>query len=242
MTTEEISELDHINEELNKAHSSTMTNLVSFAQKFALPHWQMLIEHSFIGCSTLTVDSDWKSQMKALWKEPQLRDVELCGDARLDDAKNSTLPTPVHKIIVASRSPFLTALLSGHMVEATQRIVMLPNVSTSTLRCLIEFCYTDEVETLDPEHVLELLITAKTYGLDRLFSLVESVVGFSLDVDNVSSILSIAWSQQMPQLARACKFFILSHWRAVSSTKDWLEVDEVVRKKLAETARNWGSM
>jgi Leucine-rich repeat (LRR) protein len=234
MTPEQISELSHANDQLTKAHRKQMDDLIAVANKFRLPHWKMLIEQAFGIKTTVAVESDWVPQMRAIWSSSHLFDVSFnCSEGP------SRPLIDAHRVIIASRSQFLRALLAGHMVEAKQRIVTLPEVSHTVMKAIVEFCYTEDVETLDPETVIELLTTAKVYGLKKLQNLVESVVGYSLDVDNVASILTIAWTHAMPQLARACKFFVISNWNSVTAGPDWNSIDPAVREKLHQTAVKW---
>ena len=240
MKPETIAEINAANHRLKKQHEAKWNTLLFTARSFLLPRFEMLINEGFEPLAQKKSPdpnpSQWAEQFKALSQGPaHLFDVSFqCGD----DSLNLPL-LHAHKFILAARSPFLANLLTGHMIEASQRIVRLPDVSRPVMAAIIEFCYTDDVETLDPETIIELLTTAKSYSIFALQHLVESVVGYSLDVDNVSSILSIAWTHSMPHLSRACKFFVISNWSTVTSHPDWQSVDIAVKEKLHSTALKW---
>ena len=229
-----ISEANHINEQLLKSRRATLEAYVETAKRFDLPHLQMLIENVYLHARE-PIESTFDTDMKAMMTM-QAATHDISFRTAVDPATDLV---HAHKAVIASRSEFLRAMLTGGMVESQQRRITLPDISPAIVKSIVEFCYTDDVEKLDPETVLELLITSKLYGLKRLQTIVESVVGYSLDVANVSSILSLSWSHSLKNLARACKFFILSHWIAVTSQPDWKEVEEPVRDKLVETAKTW---
>ena len=125
-------------------------------------------------------------------------------------------------------------------MESQQVVIDMCDISYDTLRTIVEFCYSDDASDIHGEMIMELLMKARLFGLDRLLGFVESIVGYSLDVTNVSSILSVAYIYSLPRLAKATKFFALSHWSQVTSDPSWQDVEEEVRKKLTLTAIKWG--
>jgi hypothetical protein len=42
------------------------------------------------------------------------------------------------------------------------------------------------------ENAIDILTKSRVYGLDRLFNIVETVVGYSIDVENVSCVYEVS--------------------------------------------------
>lgn len=145
-----------------------------------------------------------------------------------------------HKIMLCSRSKYLESMLTGGLLESQQKIVDMADISYDTLKAIVEFCYTDDITDLHGEMVIELLMKARLFGLDRLLAYVESIIGYSLDVYNVSGILGVAHTYQLPRLVKATKFFVITNWSSVTSDPSWQEVLEPIRNKLTDTAIKWG--
>lgn len=64
--------------------------------------------------------------------------------------------------------------------------------SPSPLRAIREYCYTGDVEEITGDTAVDLLAAASAYSLPRLKMIVESLLGYSLDVDNVACLYSVA--------------------------------------------------
>lgn len=150
-------------------------------------------------------------------------------------------PVHAHKAVLCARSPYLRALLTGGMLEATQRVVEISEISPVVFKSVVEFCYSDDVAQLDADTIMELLKIAKQYQLEKLTTMVEGIVGYSLDTQNVCGIMTTASILSLPKLARACKFYVLANWKAVTRTEAWKETPKALKDKLAEAAEQWGA-
>ena len=144
-----------------------------------------------------------------------------------------------HKFVLCARSKFLENMLTGGLLESTQTVVTMSDISYDTLKAIIEFCYTDDVTDIHGDMIMELLMKARLFGLDRLLGYVESIVGYSLDATNVVSIANVAFVYQLSRLQKATKFYILSHWLKVTRHPSWAEIDPNVKEKLQKTAIKW---
>lgn len=145
-----------------------------------------------------------------------------------------------HKAILCARSAYLNNMLTGGLIESRQSVVEIWDISYDTLKSIVEFCYTDDVTDIHGEMIMELLMKARLFGLDRLLGYVESIVGYSLDISNIVSILSVAYLYELPRLAKATKFFALTHWVDFVREPSYHELDTNLRLKLAKTAVKWG--
>lgn len=118
-----------------------------------------------------------------------------------------------HRCILASRSEFFKALLTGGMKETDQSEVHIGEVSKEVL-ILFTFLYTDSVE-VDGDNIVATFIAADRFNLESLRELMVQQFRLCLSVENVLELLLA--TQGMSQLATACKEFILEHYNLVAS-------------------------
>jgi hypothetical protein len=83
------------------------------------------------------------------------------------------------------------------------------------------------------------MITATLLSLPRLRGILESVVGYALDVDNAASIYDVADLYSCRRLRKAAKFFMLGNWSSVSRTEAFLMMKPENREYLTKTALAW---
>jgi hypothetical protein len=86
---------------------------------------------------------------------------------------------------------------------------------------------------------MDLLMSSRVYGLERLKGLCESVVGYSLDVANAPGIYSISDLYSFKRLKKACKYFILSNWHAVTTGDPWKELEPKLQQSITRKAEEW---
>jgi hypothetical protein len=112
-------------------------------------------------------------------------------------------------------------------------------MSMPVARSVFEFCYTDDVEEVTSEIAIELLIVAVLLNLDRLRGILESIVGYALDVDNAACVYDVATLYSCHRLRKAAKFFMLGNWNSVSKTDAFADMKPENRQKLTDTAKAW---
>jgi len=71
---------------------------------------------------------------------------------------------PVHKLVVASCSPYFRAMFNGAMSESHQDVVSLEAVQANALKQLVDYIYTGEIEVTE-ENVQNLLPAANLLSL-----------------------------------------------------------------------------
>lgn len=172
------------------------------------------------------------SDLQKFSTKPKHSDVAFLVDGR-------TIPT--HKVIICARSEYFNNMLTGGLLESTLDVVPLPDdVRYAVAKSVLEFCYTDDLNC-SAETVMDLLMISRVYGIDRLKGMVETIVGYSLDAINAPSIYSIAELYSFKRLRKACRYFILSNWQAVTAqTVEWNELDVSIRTYLTDKAKDWG--
>lgn len=186
------------------------------------------------GTASATNSSSWIVDMKYLREDESTHDVFF--STTLSDG--STRCVGANKAILSARSPVFKAMLTGGMAEASMKEIPLP----SFILALVEFVYMDDVDLEKEEAIVELLTASQEYQLPRLQSILESVIGFSLDVENAASLIRVAEDLQFEKLGKAAQFFILTHWDAVRSTPDWDTLPSSVVEKLTQKSKEWAAV
>ena len=119
-----------------------------------------------------------------------------------------------HRVIVAAGSPVFHAMLYGNMKESSQKEIELPNVDTATLKMLLFFVYTGQVQTC-VERCCYLLQAARYFAVNELLKLCSSSIGDALDTDNVFSVTDFAVEHKFALLLQQCLKFIEANAKAV---------------------------
>jgi hypothetical protein len=97
--------------------------------------------------------------LRVMINNPSLSDVTFIVEGR-----------EVHaiKAFLAARSDHFRAMLFGGMRENSSRVIELYDISYQTFLTILEFLYTDQVDSISPDTAVPLLIASELYMLDRL--------------------------------------------------------------------------
>nr|XP_042903337.1 speckle-type POZ protein-like A [Parasteatoda tepidariorum] len=74
---------------------------------------------------------------------------------------------PVHKCLLSARSPVFSAMFKRDMMENQTGVVDIPDVESEVLCSFVEYLYTDIFSNTDFDHVLNLLLVADKYQINR---------------------------------------------------------------------------
>jgi speckle-type POZ protein len=140
-------------------------------------------------------------------------DVTLvCGDERLR----------AHALLLCVQSPvFAAQLREGPMKADASAVPVPPEITPHTLRRLLHFIYTDELEPTSPEEATHLLNAADHYGLCRLFGICEAALCAALSADNAADTLTLADQHGAAALKDAALRFVAANALAVMATEGW---------------------
>lgn len=221
---------DH-NDKLKKARIDIIAHAKEVSTLFKIPYLSKLVLNCYASYRT-PGESTLLADMKRLYNNrAQSSDISFKLPA--------THPIHAHKALLCARSPYFNMLLTGGLAESQTQFIKLEE-DPAIFEQIIAFCYIDDVTELDPETIVTLMATANRYNLDRLVQIVANVIGYSLDVENVSGLLASAKHYSVKPLAHACYFYILSHWSAVRATEGWKELGHDLRVKIIARATEWG--
>ncbi|KAF8746775.1 hypothetical protein HU200_013322 [Digitaria exilis] len=123
---------------------------------------------------------------------------------------------PVHKNILAARSPVFMAEFFGSMAERSAERVEIKKTDAQVLKAMLRFIYTGMVHEFDNqpaagENVVmaqHLLVAADRYGLDRLKVICEQRLTVGIDIKTAASTLALAEQHNCAGLKGKCIEFI----------------------------------
>ena len=137
------------------------------------------------------LESSLQSAISSLWEKR-----ELFSDLTLKSTDGKTIP--VHKSILAARSPFFERLLYGDFSESKKLEVEL-GYQDCVLQEIVQYCYTDQSSllkrTLSSTGVqlagsfMELHVAADYFGITKLCSNISNLIVSQIEVDPTLSWL-----------------------------------------------------
>jgi speckle-type POZ protein len=149
----------------------------------------------------------------ALLTSGQGADVTLlCGGKRLE----------AHSLLLCARSPvFAAQLAEGPLRADASAVPVPPEITPHTLRRLLHFLYTDELEPVSAEEASHLLNAADHYNVPRLFAICERTLCSALAIDTVATTLTLADQHGATALKHAALRFLVANAVAVMATLGW---------------------
>ena len=158
-------------------------------------------------------------QRKALAK---LRQNEELTDFTIYSNEKSF---PCHRVILASCSPVLKAMMSSGMTEASNQEAKLDNIPPDVVKLLIDYMYIGETEV--PNELL--VFTAKACDYLELLELRDRCLKKAVDVLKPNNIISwhkLAMGLNVEHLQRKCFDIIYSSLDEVAKHSEFLELND----------------
>jgi hypothetical protein len=135
----------------------------------------------------------------------------LVNDAPSSDVEffvGETTTFYAHRLILATRSEFFRAMLTGGFAEADVGVIPLPNADPRAFALLLDFLYTDTLsEKLDYATAFPLLRLAAQHCCARLLALCEAEIRTRVTEENVVSVAIAAKEHGATQLLEYCQYF-----------------------------------
>jgi speckle-type POZ protein len=153
------------------------------------------------------------AELGALLASSKGADVILvCSGERLE----------AHSILLCARSPVFAAQLEdGPMRADAAAVPVPPEITPQTLRRLLHFLYTDELEPESAEEATHLLNASDHYHVARLFAICERTLCSALAIDTVATTLTLADQHGATALKHAALRFVAANAVAVMATPGW---------------------
>lgn len=139
----------------------------------------------------------------------------------------------VHKCILSLKNQFFKTMFASGMKETTKSETQIADISYSTLKNIIDYCYTDDVK-ITGENIVELLMAAYKYHLINLKQICEDFIRDNIEISNASSLFQMGCFYESEQLKSFCLDFIIKHYSKICRERDFQTLDpklkEIIRK------------
>lgn len=136
---------------------------------------------------------------------------------------------PVHRIILASRSPVFSAMLSHDMREKTESKVVIGDIEPEVLKEMLRFIYCGDVRnTL--ELAPELLAVADKYQLEGLADACAIELRTHINVENAAQILSLTGRYSLHSLKEDVLDFMLDNASDVKDTEGFRDLCSIANQ------------
>ena len=157
-------------------------------------------------------------------KRSQFSDITLVASPKGDDS-SAPVEFFTHKVILAATSPVFAKMLEHQMQESLNNRIEIKDIDSDVLKEMLVYIYTNQVPKMD-EMANDLLYVTDKYQLDHLKALCELHLTCSLQINNASHIVQLAFTHNAPQLRKNALKFIAKNAAEVRATEEWEEVKQ----------------
>jgi len=123
------------------------------------------------------------------------------------------------------RSAYFKKILAAGMKEEKKSEIDIVDVRYEVFYEMLQFIYSGHA-TLNPENVIELWMIADQYRMNNLRQLCENLILHSIDVQNVCSIIGLAYAYGSGALMNHCLDFIAKCFQEIEESEDFLSLPE----------------
>ncbi|CAF3323595.1 unnamed protein product [Rotaria sp. Silwood1] len=155
---------------------------------------------------------------------------ESSGETSHDETTSTALallsiPTTTtfyaHRSILSVRSPVFAAMFSHSMLEGQNSTIEITDLQPETVRALLEYIYTSNVEEIDEHNAVEIFKAADKYELEFLKQKAELIMMNSLSVSNCTMLYIVADLHNAHELKKRVLNFIMRNILEVTESDDW---------------------
>ncbi|GBM83039.1 Speckle-type POZ protein B [Araneus ventricosus] len=161
--------------------------------------------------------SNKRNELQRFYQDGTFSDINLI-------VGNETFPA--HKLILSLKSRKFKEIF---MSDLSKRSIKVTDVDPGTLRDLLIFIYTNNVENMTLEKAQKLFSAAETYEMTSLKNLCLVFIKENINESNACNVLILADKQQDEELKQVALTFIVSHGKAIMNKKSW---DELKKKHI----------
>jgi hypothetical protein len=133
----------------------------------------------------------------------------------------STTTFYAHRSILSARSPVFAAMFSHSMLEDQNSTIEITDLQAETIRCLLEYIYTSNVEDINEHNAIEIFKAADKYELEFLKQKAELIMINSLSILNCTMLFIVADLHNAIELKKRILNFIMRNIVEVTDTEDW---------------------
>ncbi|GBN00599.1 TD and POZ domain-containing protein 5 [Araneus ventricosus] len=216
--TDESADLEHVNSSnCEKAHFSLLGSL-------------HLSEHGEIPCDIEKYESSDEDECFYAAGERHLPSTTLKEDLtsmyneRLfcdTKLRTDTETFPAHRNVLSARSPVFKKMFTTDMKEKAGECINVPDISSDTVRRMLQFLYTDCTGDLEMQSARDLYIASDKYDIASLKQRCSSFMNKNLCPANVCEVLVLADMHQDKNLESAAQEYVLTNDEEVFYSDEW---------------------
>ncbi|CAL1284056.1 unnamed protein product [Larinioides sclopetarius] len=175
--------------------------------------------------ATVALNDDWseksscspcccslKQVLKKYYENGELTDVSL---------RAGTETFKAHKIILSAKSKVFEEMFTKDKSKKGRKTIELTDLDPDTLRRLIMYIYSDNVEDPTPQRVMKLYKAAIRYEMQDLREECMRFLELNICLDNIFDVLGFAEKHQDENLKCATRMFIFGHHTEIFGSLDW---------------------
>ncbi len=112
-------------------------------------------------------------------------------------------------------------MFSHSMLEDQNSSIEITDFPSETIRCLLEYIYTSNVEDINEHNAIEIFKAADKYQLEFLKQKAELIMINSLSILNCTMLFIVADLHNAIELKKRILNFIMRNLIEISETDDW---------------------
>ncbi|GBN01036.1 TD and POZ domain-containing protein 1 [Araneus ventricosus] len=149
--------------------------------------------------------------------------TSLYNDCLFCDTKlrTDTETFPAHRNVLSARSPVFKKMFMTEMKEKAGECINVPDISSDTVRRMLQFLYTDCTGHLDMQSAKDLYIASDKYDIVSLKKRCSSFIKRHLCPANVCEVIVLADMHQDKDLESAAHEFVLTYDKEVFVSDEW---------------------
>ncbi|KAF8771065.1 Speckle-type POZ protein B like protein [Argiope bruennichi] len=144
---------------------------------------------------------------------------------------------PVHKVLLAARSPVFNAMFTNDYKETSSGQVLISDMDADTIRRFLIYLYSDTIDDLTMENATKLYFVADKYGVLCLKEICVSFLKDNLSSSSACSFLILADQHQDDELKAVAQDYISKHNSEILRSEDWQNLEKSNHLLALETLR-----
>ncbi|GBN61470.1 TD and POZ domain-containing protein 3 [Araneus ventricosus] len=153
-----------------------------------------------------------KQDLTSLYEDRLFSDTKLRTD---------TETFPAHRCVLSARSPVFKKMFTTDMKEKAGECINVPDISSDTVRRMLQFLYTDCTGDLEMQSAKDLYIASDKYDIVSLKERCSSFIKKNLCPSNVCEVLVLADMHQDKDLESTAQEYVLTNDEEVFYSDEW---------------------
>ncbi|XP_055348192.1 BTB/POZ domain-containing protein 6-B-like [Paramacrobiotus metropolitanus] len=181
-------------------------------------------QSSFISAERRGAVPHIASRMKAVLANAELSDIEFAVGREHGEAKIF----PAHKFALSISSDVFYTMFHGSLAKNNLDIIQVPEILPEAFANMLSYIYTDSVENLQPENVLQTLYCADKYDLPWLADRCTSFILEQMKPDTCLMFLenALRWTPDCDWIVEKCLDVVDESSMAVLQSKQFSEIGQ----------------